>query len=221
MATAETTARRSSRQLPSERTRVHALRSLAVAVVALAVTTLSALPRDVTPVEERLFDAVNGWPDALEWPLWTAMQLGAALSIPIIALLAVLGWRRLRPGIDLLFAGTLAWLCARVMKDALERGRPAAFFDDVDFRGELGRGSDKGLGFPSGHVAVAFALAIVAFPYLSFRWRVTTVLLAAVVALSRLYFGAHFPLDALGGAALGVAIAACVHLVMDLIIRSH
>ena len=102
--------------------------------------------------------------------------------------------RRLRPGIDLLFAGTLAWPCARVMKDARERGRPATFFDDVDFRGELGRGSDKGLGFPSGHVAVAFALAIVVFPYLSFRWRMTTVLLAAVVALSRLYFGAHFPL---------------------------
>lgn len=221
MVPAETTARRSSRQLPRERTRVHAVRSLLVALIALAITTLSALPRDVTPMEERLFDAVNGLPDAIEWPLWTVMQLGAALSIPVIALLAVVGWRRLRPGIDLLVAGTLAWLCARVMKDLLERGRPAAFFDDVDLRGELGRGSHTGLGFPSGHVAVAFALAIVAFPYLSFRWRALTVLLAAIVALSRLYFGAHFPLDALGGAALGVAIAACVHLVMDLIIRTH
>lgn len=216
-----TTASRSHRRLPRERTRVHAVRSLLVALVALVVTTLSALPRNVTPVEEQLFDAVNRWPDAIEWPLWTVMQLGAALSVPAIALLAVLGWRRLRPGIDLLVAGTLAWLCARVMKDLLERGRPAAFLDDVDFRGELGEGSETGLGFPSGHVAVAFALAIVAFPYLSLRWRATTVVLATIVAVSRLYFGAHFPLDALGGAALGVAIAACVHLVMDLVVHSH
>ena len=214
-------ARQSHRRLPRERTRVHASRSVAIALAALAVTSLSAVPRDVTDVEETLFYAVKGLPDALEWPLWVVMQLGAALSIPAMSLLALLGWRRLRPAIDLLVAGTVAWLLAKVMKSLVERGRPPSFFDDVKLRGSFGVGSEDGLGFPSGHVAVAFSLAIVVFPYVSLRGRVVAALLGAVVGFTRLYFGAHFPLDILGGAALGVAIAASVHLVMDLITHRH
>ena len=48
-----------------------------------------------------------------------------------------------------------------------------------------------------------------------------TLVLAATVAFTRIYFGAHFPLDVLGGAALGVAIGASVHLVMDLATHHH
>lgn len=213
--------RATHRRLTRDRTRVHASRSLAVAIVALAVATLSAIPRDVTEIEETLFYAANDLPDAIKWPVWSVMQLGAALFIPVAAVLAFLGWRRLRPAIDMLIAGTVAWLLAKVMKGMLERGRPASFFDDVNFRGSLGVENRDGLGFPSGHVAVAFALAIVIFPYVSLRLRVAAIVLATIVAFGRLYFGAHFPLDALGGAALGVAIAATVHLVMDLVTHHH
>ena len=45
--------------------------------------------------------------------------------------------------------------------------------------------------------------------------------LTATVALTRPYFGAHPPLDALGGAALGIAIGATVHLVMDRVTHHH
>lgn len=200
---------------------MHAARSLAAALLALAVTALSAIPRDVTAVEERLFNAVNRLPDVLEWPLWVVMQLGAALAVPVLAVSALLTWRRLRPALDLMVAGTLAWASAKVMKELLERGRPASFFDDVDLRGSFGADNMGGLGFPSGHVTVAFALAVVVYPYLAPRWRVATMGLATTVALTRLYFGAHFPLDALGGAALGVAIGATVHLVMDRITHHH
>lgn len=70
-------------------------------------------------------------------------------------------------------------------------------------------------------MAVAFPLAAVAYPYLTPRWRMVTMVLATTVALTRLYFGAHFPLDALGGAPLGVAIGATVHLVMDRVTHHH
>lgn len=107
------------------------------------------------------------------------------------------------------------------MKGLLQRGRPASFFDDVDLRGSLGADNMGGLGFPSGHVAVAFALTAVVYPYLTPRWRGVIMVLAATVALTRLYFGAHFLLDALGGAALGIAIGATVHLVMDRVTHHH
>lgn len=213
--------RRSHRRLPRDRSRRHAIRSFGVAAIALLVTTLSAVPQDVTAVERKLFYAVNGLSDVIEWPLWAVMQLGAAFAIPAMALLAFVGWRRMRPAVDMLAAGTLAWLSARVMKGLLERGRPPSFLEDVKLRGSLGAGGNEGLGFPSGHATVAFALAIVVFPYVPLPWRVVTVVLASTVAFSRLYFGAHFPLDVLGGASLGVAIAASVHLIFDLVTHRH
>ncbi len=213
-------ARPSHRRLPRDRSRIHASRSLAVALVALAVTTLTALADQVSTFEEAVFRSLNGLPDAVEWPLWSVMQLGAVLVAPALSLLAALVWRRLRPSVDLAAAGLLTWLLAREMKELLGRGRPGAFFDDVDTRG-AGAIGNEGLGFPSGHTAVAFALASVAYPYLHPRWRVVALALAAAVGFARLYFGAHLPLDVLGGAALGVALGACVHLVMDLLTHHH
>jgi undecaprenyl-diphosphatase len=64
--------------------------------------------------------------------------------------------------------------------------------------------------FPSGHAATSFAAATVltfAFP----RLGPALFLLAAAVAFSRVYVGVHYPLDILGGAALGVLVAVALH----------
>jgi undecaprenyl-diphosphatase len=60
--------------------------------------------------------------------------------------------------------------------------------------------------FPSGHTATAVAGAVV-LSVLAPRAAPLFVLLAAGVAYSRLYVGAHFPLDVVGGAVLGAATA--------------
>lgn len=61
----------------------------------------------------------------------------------------------------------------------------------------------KDFSFPSGHSASSFAAAL---PLLLFRTRfgLPMVILAALIAFSRLYFGVHYPTDVLVGALLGL-----------------
>jgi undecaprenyl-diphosphatase len=56
--------------------------------------------------------------------------------------------------------------------------------------------------FPSGHAASSFACAVVLASFAPrLRWPLYA--LAALIAFSRAYVGVHFPLDVIGGAALG------------------
>jgi undecaprenyl-diphosphatase len=58
--------------------------------------------------------------------------------------------------------------------------------------------------FPSGHTATSFAAATV-LSYCEPRAAPAFYVLAAAIAYSRLYVGAHFPLDVLGGIVIGLA----------------
>jgi undecaprenyl-diphosphatase len=60
--------------------------------------------------------------------------------------------------------------------------------------------------FPSGHTATAFAGATV-LSWLEPRAAPAFYVLAAAIAYSRLYVGVHFPLDVVGGVAIGLATA--------------
>lgn len=64
---------------------------------------------------------------------------------------------------------------------------------------------------PSGHATSAFAAAVAAgLVYPRLRWPL--VALAALIALSRVWLGVHYPTDVLAGAALGTAVAVLVWL---------
>ena len=67
--------------------------------------------------------------------------------------------------------------------------------------------------FPSGHAAWFFALAMVIF-YFSRRLGTWYFVFAALNGLARVYAGVHWPLDILGGAAIGVLCALLVHRIL-------
>ncbi len=158
-------------------------------------------------VESDLFRLINDLPGALALPLIAVMQVGSFVAVPAAAVVALVG-RRPRLARDLGTAGTVAYLLAKVVKVLVVRGRPAELLGAAILR----IAPVTGLGFPSGHVAVAAALATAAGPHLGRRARRGLWGLVAVVGVSRVYVGAHLPVDAVGGAALGWVVGAALHL---------
>ena len=89
----------------------------------------------------------------------------------------------------------------RVVKPLAARNRPEQAGVQVVLRTDHHSGSS----FPSNHAANAFAGATVlsgAFPVATPLW----FLIAALIAISRVYVGVHFPIDVFAGAVLGWVI---------------
>jgi len=90
----------------------------------------------------------------------------------------------------------------------VQRPRPAALLPGTRRRGR----DAAGLGYLSGHAGVAVARGAAALPRLGPVGRALTLAAVPVVGLTRIYVGAHLPLDVAGGAALGLVIDAALTL---------
>jgi undecaprenyl-diphosphatase len=199
--------------LPPERTRwSHPWIYGLPALIGLVVLGLTAIPIDATSVpdpEQTIFRWVNDRtfvPFLLVWPF---MQLGNFLVIPTAGLIAALT-RRYRLCAAILGGGVLVWLLAKGVKRVIERGRPFTLLPDVHVHGTI----SLGLGYPSGHAAVAAVIATVCWPYLHRRGRLAAASLVLAVCLARMWVGAHLPLDVLAGATLGVVVGSLLVLIV-------
>jgi len=178
---------------------------LGLAIFGLAF--LMAQRGQLSVVERDLFRIVNDLPETFFPIVWAVMQLGNVLAVPAIAAIAALTGR-FRMARDMLVSGLLAYFAADLVKNVVGRERPAGLV-----HANLLDGNVSGIGFISGHAAVAAALATAAVPYLSRRQSRLVWGFAWAVAIARVYVGAHLPLDILGGAAVGWAIGSLVHYV--------
>ena len=165
--------------------------------------------RLVVGTDVALFRRINHWPGGLYPPMWAVQLSGVIGALPLVAAAAAL-LRRLRLAAALAIATLLKVSLEAVAKTFVQRRRPAETLSEVILRGQS---AAHGLSFPSGHAMVIFAIATLVAPYLKSWWKVLPWALAAAVCLSRVYLGAHFPLDIAAGAGLGVFIGGVLNLV--------
>lgn len=178
-----------------------------VSALLFLLAALFARQSYVGTLEKDIFRLINDFPDLLQKPVWLVMQAGSAAAIPVIVLVALTA-RRFRLALELAIGGGAAYGLAKLGKMLSARTRPNELLEQYLIRGAQA----AGLGFPSGHVAVATALATILSPYLE-KWPRRVVWgVVWVVCLARMYVGAHLPLDVLGGLLLGYMVGSAVNL---------
>ncbi|MEX2117058.1 MAG: phosphatase PAP2 family protein [Bacteroidota bacterium] len=91
------------------------------------------------------------------------------------------------------------------IKHLFERIRPCHALEDVHLLVSCG----SGYSFPSSH-AVNNAAGAVVLSFFYRKWTWAFAVFAGVVGFSRVYVGAHYPFDVLGGFVLGAGCAALV-----------
>jgi undecaprenyl-diphosphatase len=149
---------------------------------------------------------LNGWGYHHSWfgDLAKFFANDAVFIVVGIAVLAFLfGGRDGRRGaVSAAAALAIGLLIAKVLSSAVDRTRP--FVAHHDIHPLIHHAKDAG--FPSDHTTGAFAIAVA----LLLRHRLSgavALVLAVLVAISRVVVGAHYPTDVLGGAAIGTAVA--------------
>lgn len=179
----------------------------------LAVFVFGHIAQDVMMAERitRVDVRVSHWFHANATPLGTQLMLGVThlhSTAGILSLSAALAlyWRRRKAwdwGVTLLVSVPLGMLLNVVLKDIFQRARPSFEHPVLTL---------ASYSFPSGHTAGATLFYGVLAAWLICRARswfarvsiaVLATLMVALVALSRVYLGAHYPSDVLAAMVAG------------------
>jgi membrane-associated phospholipid phosphatase len=183
-----------------------------VAAAGLAIAALCAVLVASTVLagaDAGVFRWADHWPGWLYPPMWVVQLAGVIGAFGVLAALAAL-LGMLRLAVALGAAALLKVSGEDFVKIFVHRYRPGQTISDAIVRHGA---AAHGLSFPSGHAMVTCGIAALVTPYLTGRWKILPWALAAAVCLSRIYLGAHFPLDVMAGAGLGLFIGAALNLV--------
>jgi undecaprenyl-diphosphatase len=137
----------------------------------------------------------------MDGAMWLTTQIGNAGFAALLAVGAyALGNRQL--AIELVLGTLTLWLLVELIKAFTDRARP---FNLLRESRVIGR-REPGLSFPSGHTAQTFFIVALCISHFQLSLGIAMALygIAALVAFTRVYVGAHYPRDVIAGAILGL-----------------
>ena len=178
-----------------------------LAALVLAAIALGAALPIFQPLDNSLYLAINGLGDGPEW-LYKAVDPHTRNYILLTlttAITAAIVLRRPRHVVGAVLAVVLgayfAGVALEIVKLFIERARPEEVLG-----GQVQLSHDRSwahiASYPSGHLIVTTAMAAAAATALPVLRR-PLIAYVVVIALTRVMFGAHFPLDVLVGTVLG------------------
>ncbi len=196
--------------------------SLVLGVVSLIVIAASAWLA-LQPAAETAQTATMLWFNDPPQPFAAVFAATNPLLRPVpLLVVAVLlaGWvllaaagpaQRLEQLRALLVSLALAEVTAQVMKRLADQPRPPSVIPGLDMHGYP---SDPlGNAYPSAHTAMVVAGVCGLWFWMTWPQRLTGASFAVLVACNRLYVGAHWPIDVVGGAAIGLLAGSTAWLV--------
>ena len=194
---------------------------LAVAVLGALIAVLSVWGArgDTIPRREgRVFRVINTWPSWLFAVLWLPMQLGNLVVGTLVGLAVAWALDDTALAVAVVVAAVIKLVAERLLRRWMQpylavRQRPG-----TSEPGAILRGSDvpdSGPSFPSGHVILVAAVGAVVWSGLPLSLVWIPWALMVMVALGRVYVGAHNPLDVLAGLGVGMLVGG----VLDLLLR--
>ena len=142
----------------------------------------------------------------LDWfmPLITKLGDGGVFWI-IVTLLGFIPKRTRKYAHVAAIGLILCLVCGNVLlKPLVARIRP--YDANTAMQGKLLVKALSDYSFPSGHTQASFAVAC-SICYWSRKWGVPALILATLIALSRLYLYVHYPTDVLAGLCFGVVFS--------------
>jgi membrane-associated phospholipid phosphatase/predicted MFS family arabinose efflux permease len=184
--------------------------SLAALYGLVLATGLLAAGTDLQRVDETLFrwlNALGPGPELLFELLEEPARNYALLATAILGAALLRRPRRLRGVVALeLVSVSLAFVLLQALYAAYDRPRPSEVFESAEITLAYGHNWAAIESFPSGHMAVITALAASAWFAIP-KLRTPLLAYVALNAVTRVVFGAHFPLDVIAGTALGYGSA--------------
>ena len=90
-----------------------------------------------------------------------------------------------------------------ILKNIIARTRP---YEVVEGLNRI-IGAQSDFSFPSGHSGASFAVAVVMFMEMPKKYGVPALIVATLIAFSRLYVGVHYPFDVIAGVLTGTIYA--------------
>jgi undecaprenyl-diphosphatase len=186
----------------AERTLRHPWVVAVVAFIALAASWLVAAQDALPQWEKSITRWSNDAPDWVAHTMWPVMQAGTLVAPFLVAVVIGVVRRDWFVAAVVVVVGVVTWFGAQGVKRIVERARPVGFLLDIQVR----EGTGSGLGYISGHSAMAAAIAVVALTVVPRRWWPLLFVLVAAVGIARLVYGVHLPADLVGGWAFGTLL---------------